>query len=1027
MALRLRIFSVFLAVLGAACSPPKVNDSDLGGLTPRRIFEPRLPGLSFEPCPLLDQKVSLRATCPKATSAEKTAISRAALPQGGGDLRGAEAALLQPNTGRVEILADLLAATEPAEFRKAIDQLERRADGTQDPEALTDLAAAYLFRAEALGDAIDLLFASRAARAALDLEPNYPPALFDLALAYERLLLRRAAAATWNRLLGIENDGGWATEAEAHLAKLERELALPQTRPPNTFAEERTRAIGEIFPRWARAVERGDAAERAAAEKDLGELAARAATLGDSFLDAAVRALAGPHSRDLAAAHLELFARRQSHNKEEKAGCAPGLEKLAERFRAAGSSFELEVLHLASRCAYHGLEPELASRTAAAWQEKALRSGYRFSAGLASWFRGSVAGELGDYAQAKEQYDMAIELVAGLTPELVPYLEALEASATARSGDPVAAWRQLHAALEDLLADSSPYLSPALHEAALELALTGMPELGLLYAEEEMLADLGSTDPWARCDARWLRSFLLMRIGDLPAARREHQRLGEAIAEVQNSDSRRRLEILASSLESELLLETDPAGSAQAAEKALAAYQQVSFDTVPLDLHLLLAKSLDRLGQKDRALETLDQGLTYFSSQTKKDPEISAKVRLFDRAEKMLEEKMRMELQNGKEVEAFATLEEARARLLREELGAAPASLELVQRELTPQDLFLQYFFLDDRLLVFRVEADQFALVPLEITRPELSRSVAQIWENDESSARVAKWLYSRLLQPLVPAAEQRLLISGPEELSSLPWAALIADEQGRRLVENHQILIIPSATVLLALESRGNVYPSLAGAPFLAVGDPAFDSSAAPRLNKELLQARQEAREAARKFTPSTLLEREDATVSAFLEKMASHAVVLYAGHAMADSSEPMATKLLLAPDAAHPSGVLASRDIYGKKLPTGALVILNGCETGGGYGSKIEGRLDLAHPFFAAGAGQVLLTRKSVSEPAARKFIQLFLEYLRQSGDPWSAFRAAQIASLRSQETHQRRPGFWAIYQYTGARWSSQGGGPS
>lgn len=233
----------------------------------------------------------------------------------------------------------------------------------------------------------------------------------------------------------------------------------------------------------------------------------------------------------------------------------------------------------------------------------------------------------------------------------------------------------------------------------------------------------------------------------------------------------------------------------------------------------------------------------------------------------------------------------------------------------------------------------------------------------------------------------------------------------------------------MLAIERRGQALPSLALAPTLAVGDPAFDPRVAPGLAPDLPGARAEARAAAAAF-PALLLEREQATGSAFLAAMASRPLVLYAGHAVADSREPLATRLFFAPDAAFPTGELLARDFYRRELPDGALVILSGCETGGGYASPVEGRLDLAHPFLASGAAQVILTRRTVFDRPAQQLLRRFFAALRAGGDPWEAFRAAQIASIAAEkegQTHHREAPTWAIYQLVGGRWFSSHGGAS
>lgn len=252
----------FFAGILLGCSRPAEDGRDLESLAPRRTLEARLPGLPFGYCPLVGGGIGLRAACPRPNDEESGELTRA-----GRKLRGAA-----PESGgagsRVERLSSLLTARTPVEFSFSLRRLERHArqaeaaGGPPAAEALTDLAAAYLQRAEVLGDANDYLSAAEAARAALAEVPDDKAALFDLALAYERLLLRQAAARTWSRLVRVETSGGWAAEAAAHLSRLTGAAQSGAGGEPRDLEAERERALDVLLPSWAAAA---DAAPRSPA------------------------------------------------------------------------------------------------------------------------------------------------------------------------------------------------------------------------------------------------------------------------------------------------------------------------------------------------------------------------------------------------------------------------------------------------------------------------------------------------------------------------------------------------------------------------------------------------------------------------------------------------------------------------------------------------------------------------------------------------------------------------------------------
>jgi tetratricopeptide (TPR) repeat protein len=84
----------------------------------------------------------------------------------------------------------------------------------------SDIASAYLARAATGGHRGDAENAMAAADAALTIEPRFPPALFNRALAVERISSPALAAAAWSAFLGAEADQQWKDEAQRHLLAL---------------------------------------------------------------------------------------------------------------------------------------------------------------------------------------------------------------------------------------------------------------------------------------------------------------------------------------------------------------------------------------------------------------------------------------------------------------------------------------------------------------------------------------------------------------------------------------------------------------------------------------------------------------------------------------------------------------------------------------------------------------------------------------------------------------------------------------
>jgi tetratricopeptide (TPR) repeat protein len=84
----------------------------------------------------------------------------------------------------------------------------------------SDIASAYLARAATGRNRGDAENAMAAADAALAIEPRFPPALFNRALAIERISSPALAAAAWSAFIGAETDQQWKDEAQRHLLAL---------------------------------------------------------------------------------------------------------------------------------------------------------------------------------------------------------------------------------------------------------------------------------------------------------------------------------------------------------------------------------------------------------------------------------------------------------------------------------------------------------------------------------------------------------------------------------------------------------------------------------------------------------------------------------------------------------------------------------------------------------------------------------------------------------------------------------------
>jgi cytochrome c-type biogenesis protein CcmH/NrfG len=97
--------------------------------------------------------------------------------------------------------------------------LERKPD---DSGLLAALGVAYALRAEAPNRDVDYGFAIESLRRSLNLKPDSPTAVFNLAIVYERMYLYPDAIEQWRHYLDLDKSGDWNKEAQRHLAELEQ-------------------------------------------------------------------------------------------------------------------------------------------------------------------------------------------------------------------------------------------------------------------------------------------------------------------------------------------------------------------------------------------------------------------------------------------------------------------------------------------------------------------------------------------------------------------------------------------------------------------------------------------------------------------------------------------------------------------------------------------------------------------------------------------------------------------------------------
>lgn len=961
----------------------------------------------------------------------------------------ASSASLLGKTGAMQVLAGRV---EPGA------ETLRRASAAQpgSAELLSDLGAALLARAEvsernddrgsggaAAGEHdADYAAALEAVERALEISPHLQEALFNRALALERLYLWRSARHAWQTYLNVDGASSWAAEARRRLAAIviparpdakalrselvavaaggehERLAELVQT-----YRQLARRTVQEeLLPGWGSAALAGDEME---ADRQLTAAAAIAeewaaqtsdGTLREAVLEAEKatgivrRRLAagysalGDASRALDAFDLDIARAAADRSLVVLSGTTPA-SNWAALVRLAciayrGGEVEGEALHLVKAA-----PTDLSSVARAYW-----------ITGLWNANHGRHEAAIAGLRRSREVYERLEEIDSAIWLELLIGDAYRQMGATAVGWN----WHRHVLAYTPSLVNSQRAVS-ILVQTAMSALYEGQPRVAIHHLDEA-LAEPNFDQPDLIAQACLLRSRVLHELRRDAEARQTLQRAAAWLS--RGEPTKRRF------LNGELdlsagLLESDPEKAVARIARALTWFRQVGPPWRVPSVYLELARARLRAGDATAADADLRSGLALLEQEGALGVAATAWRRRLDGPEQLFDERIKLALQADQSEEAFGIAEASRARGLRPRatsrntahlIGASDTSE--IRALLEPGTTLLFFAVIRESAVVWRLRHDSLLLVRLRIRPAELAQLVAafnadiQVGAWTATTREVATRLYTALLEPTA-LGPGRLVIVPDDALHGLPFAAL-TDRSGRFVVEDHELTVAPSASVFL----NGQAHWREQREPpedALIVGDPRVDPKLFPWI-RPLEGARQEAREVAVLYPRRELLVGGAATRAAVLDSLGKRTVVHFSGHAIANSVDPAQSSLPLADDQDGTNGLLTAADIARLRLTATRTIVLSGCETGVGQDGGSEGSLSLARAFLAAGVPNVVASLWPITDVPSAPLMTAFHRRLREGDRPAAALRAAQLALLRGHEPSLRSPSVWAAFEAFG-----------
>ncbi|MFN7183082.1 MAG: CHAT domain-containing protein [Thermomonas haemolytica] len=459
--------------------------------------------------------------------------------------------------------------------------------------------------------------------------------------------------------------------------------------------------------------------------------------------------------------------------------------------------------------------------------------------------------------------------------------------------------------------------------------------------------------------------------------------------------------------------------------EALAVYRELAQAPVSGDEGFYRAWALDgisrseqALGQDAAAAQALDQAIDEFDKARAQFRSDEFKMGLFSDLQSVFERAIALHSKLGQPAQAFDISERSRARALLDAVAgraeidrgeAAALDADTLRAMLAPDEVVVAYHTLPDRLLAWVLTRDGVREVafPVALPRADLARLVDAYRDAliriSPNAPAVSDKIGQLLLAPLQVPAGKRLVIVPHGPLHYLPFQALRLD--GQYLIERNPMSIAPSISIAARLAQR----TPKASARLLAFGNPAIN----PDVADPLPGAEREVQELARQFPGARLYFREQANKDNFLKDAPASPLVHVAAHAMADTLDPLHSKVLLADENGQPN-YLEAKDVMGMKLGGVAMVALSACESGLGRVDNGDEVLGFTRSFLSAGTSTLLVSLWPVSDAATEQLMTTLYADLAKGEQVQDAMRDAQRTVLANPQT--AHPYYWAPFNLIG-----------
>ncbi len=911
---------------------------------------------------------------------------------------------------------------------EAITALRTIASGSPDARYHSDLSAALAARASRTGSAEDWAGALSEAETALAGEPDSPQALFNRALALERMFLRSQALQAWQDYLRRDPNSGWASEARNRLQDKplsweEHRRQLDQS-PADALFDRLTVENPQLLREWVEEVVLRSWATSLASNQP--EDGARALALASRIAPRISKAqadrsleettLAMRSSRDpiaLARAWLDFSEARERYLRGEFSASGELYRKALEPLARAGSPY-------ADTCRlYVALLPYFQGQLAAAASNlRRLAVDRPSMAGLAEarrrWMLGIIAVGQGQYQTAVSEYASALSIFEALNEsEGIAGVHSALGEVRRDLGD--AAWWHHARRSTELTPLVRIGRRHAILIAGTQASLSaGYPLVARQYQEETLLnATAGGTASMMSESFQWMHT-VLHRLGDVDAARHTIARAREWIDAIPDAGIRERQSAELLALEAESALATDALSGSTLASAAIQKFTAEGRSRRLPQLYLNLAKAESQLGKAAAAEEAVDRGLAVVEQQRGNLRESRLRVSYFDEKWSLVELGVRLRLdRDDRAAESLAFVDRwRRPALLTVPFSAVEESTK-ASTQLPPGTAIVAYAALPERLVIWVMHGAGVQRTSVAVHRETIDNLVARLKLHITNRSRDAAGEHLAELSRVLLAPVHEILTGfhtiailpdgsiGEVPFSALPWPG--SDE---RVVDRAAVLFVPSIGDFAGGSHREE----------RSIDGPAVIAAASRAVSEDLPElpgAIDEAQAVATVYGNQAVLRIDDLTPEDFVDLAPRAAVIHLASHASANPTLPHLSQLFLSSSPTTSSGVLTAAQVSALRLRAG-LVVLAACETASGAVTRSEGVIGLASAFLNAGAGSVVASIWAADDRQSAPFQAHFHRAFQQTRNVPRALRETQLWA-RSRSDESSTPYAWASWVVT------------